>query len=125
MSILFPNNNNILNSFITLSINSIQNNISLIKNQVILKTKVGEKIIRILIDSGAQGNCILPECVKQLKLKINPLEKNINIKLADSNNYFIAKDKISINLKLGNNNKKIQIEGIVIPIKEDIILGIP
>jgi len=78
MGTLLPNNNNnnnILNSFITLSINSIQNNISLIKNQVILKTKVGEKIIKILVDSGAQGNCIPPKYVKQLNLKITPLKK--------------------------------------------------
>ena len=78
MGTLLPNNNNnnnILNSFITLSINSIQNNISLIKNQVILKTKVGEKIIKILVDSSAQGNCISLECVKQLNLKITPLKK--------------------------------------------------
>jgi len=78
MGTLLPNNNNnnnILNSFITLSINSIQNNISLIKNQVILKTKVGEKIIKILVDSSAQGNYISPECVKQLNLKITPLKK--------------------------------------------------
>ena len=126
MSTLLPNNNNnLLNSFITLSINSIQNNISLIKNQIILKTKIGEKKIKILVDSGAQGNCISPECIKELNLKIMPLEKNINIKLADGNDYFIAKDKTSINLKLGNNHKEIQIEGVIVPIKEDIILGMP
>jgi len=47
------------------------------------------------------------------------------VKLADGNDYFIAKDKTSINLKLGNNHKEIQIEGIIVLIKEDIILGMP
>jgi hypothetical protein len=54
-----------------------------------------------------------------------PLENNINVRLADGKNYFVAKDKTKINLELKKNHKKVEIEGIIVPIKEDIIIGMP